>query len=223
MRTSRRAVVLGFLVAVCAPGAAVASPVLGGSSGTACTFLGAGTLANCSLFALDPFSPDPLREGTFDTPGDVALFSFTFDETSRLSVTTSSYAAGNFDPTLGLFHSDGLIVELPDSTPARFFDIDIFANFDDHIDLTLGPGSYLLALAIGNLRESLLGGFECETGCDFMGGAEFRFEASATPVDGNTEPVPEPATVTLVAGGAVAGWLQRRRARSRKQSAPVSS
>jgi hypothetical protein len=204
------------------PGAAAASPVVAGSSGTDCTFLGTGTLANCSLFALDPFSPDPLREGSFDTAADVALFAFSFAEASRLSVTTSSYAAGNFDPTLGLFRSDGAILELPDSTPARFFDIDIFGNFDDHIDLTLGPGSYLMALVVGNLRDSLLGGFECDTGCDFMGGAAFRFDASAEPVGGNTDPVPEPATVTLVAGGAIAGWLQRRRARARAQAARIS-
>ncbi len=216
MRVSGRALVLGFLAVVLAPAAASAAPILVGRPAGACGALVPDTTLNCSAFALDPFAADPTWEGAFEDPSDVALFSFTFDEASRLSVTTSSWAAGNFDPTLGLFHGDGSILELPDSTPARFFDIDIFANFDDHIDLELGPGSYLLALAVGNLRESLLAGFDCESGCDFAGGAAFSFEASASTLNG-TAPVPEPATLTLVAGGALAGWL-RRRARIRKHS-----
>jgi hypothetical protein len=219
MRASGRALVLGFLAL--APAAASAAPIIPGSPAGSCGALVPDTTLNCSVFALDPFSADPAWEGTFEDPSDVALFSFTFAEAARLTVTTSSYAAGNFDPTLGLFHGDGTILELPDSTPARFFDIDVFAgNWDDHIDLELGPGSYLLALALGNLRESLLAGFDCDFGCDFAGGPAFSFEASASTVDGNgPAPVPEPATLTLVAGGALAGWLQRRRVKRRQNSA----
>ena len=38
------------------------------------------------------------------------------------------------------------------------------AAYDDHIDVTLGPGSYIMALAAGELGESLLSPFFCETG-----------------------------------------------------------
>jgi len=221
MRASRRAIVLGFVLAVCAPGAASASPMLGGSGGSDCTF-GLVTLANCSLFALDPFSPDPLREGTFDTAGDLAIFSFHFDEASRLSVSTSSYADGSFDPQLGLFRADGTLLELADGTAARFFDNNLDAfDYDDHIDLELGQGSYFMALAVAGLRDSLFAGSDCDSLCDFPGIA-FSFEVSADPVGGNTDPVPEPATVTLVAGGALAGWLPRRRARTRARAARIS-
>jgi hypothetical protein len=228
MRTSRRAVVLGFLVAVCAPGAVSASPIIGATAGSSCGALSAAT--SCGRFDLDPFTPR-IVDGQFESAGDVALFEFEFDVETILTVTTTSYAAGNFDPTLGLFERGGDILSVPDPANggalgfARFFDVDLFGGlYDDHIDVTLGPGSYIMALAAGELGESLLSPFFCETGgCDFNGGNAFSFSVSATPVDGNTEPVPEPATVTLVAGGALAGWLQRRRARSRRQSAPVSS
>ena len=230
MRTSRRAIVLGFLVAVCAPGAASASPIIGATAGSSCgTLVGASTVGSCGGFDLDPFSPR-IVDGQFESGADVALFEFEFDVETILTVTTTSYAAGNFDPTLGLFERGGDILSVPDPANggalgfARFFDVDLFGGlYDDHIEVTLGPGAYILALAAGELGESLLAPFVCDSGCDFNGGSSFSFSVGATLVDGNTEPVPEPATVTLVAGGAIAGWLQRRRGRSRKQSAPVSS
>src|SRR5687767_1365840 len=198
MRVSGRAFVLGLLAIALAPAAASAAPILLRSPAGSCGGVVPDTTLNCSVFALDPFSADSAWEGTFEDPSDVALFSFTFDEASRLTVTTSSWADGtNFDPTLGLFHGDGTILELPDGTTARFFDIDIFTNYDDHLDLELGAGSYLLALVVGNLRESLLAGFECASDCEFGGGAAFSFEASASLVDDGTgtAPIPEPATL----------------------------
>ena len=74
-------------------------------------------------------------------------------------------------------------------------------------------GSFFMALAVAGLRESLFAGSDCDASCDFPG-ASFAFEASASPAA-----VPEPATLTLVAGGALAGWLQRRRAKIRKYAA----
>src|SRR5687768_2643677 len=125
MRVSGRAFVLGLLAIALAPAAASAAPILLRSPAGSCGALVPDTTLNCSVFALDPFSADSAWEGTFEDPSDVALFSFTFDEAARLTVSTSSWAAGNFDPTLGLFHGDGSVLVLPDSTEARQFDIDI--------------------------------------------------------------------------------------------------
>ncbi len=230
MRTSRRAVVLGFLVAVCAPGGVAASPIIGATAGSSCgSLVGASTVGTCGRFDLNPFTPR-IVDGQFESGADVALFEFEFDVETILTVTTTSYADGNFDPTLGLFERGGDILSVPYAANggalgvARFFDVDPFADLlDDEFDVTLGPGLYIMALAAGELTESLLSGFACDVGCDFSRGNAFSFSVSAEPAGGNTDPVPEPATVTLVAGGALAGWLQRRRARSRTQSAPVSS
>jgi hypothetical protein len=231
MRVSGRALVLGFLFAVSAPIAASASPVLtGGGARSDCTF-GSTTLANCSLFALEA-----LVSGEFESDRDVALFEFTLTDDTLFAATSSSYSLGGFDPSLSLFHRDGQIVTYPDPDgsdarfPAKGIDID-GTNFDDQLTLTLGQGSYLLGLfkfpngatldEVTGL-DSLLAGFECEL-TDFCDGAlgtnAFSISVTATPVDGGPEPVPEPATLTLVAGGALAGWLQRRRAKKRKSSA----
>lgn len=229
MRASRRAIVLGFVLAACAPGAASASPLVGGVSGSGCgTLVGATTVGTCSRFDLDPFTPRTV-DGQFDSGSDVALFEFEFDVETILRVATTSYAAGNFDPTLGLFERGGDILSVPypanggELGYARFFDADIFAGlYDDAIDVTLGPGFYIMALAAGELGESLLSPFLCDGGCGLDGGGAFSFSVSTEPVGGNTDPVPEPATVTLVAGGALAGWLQRRRARTRTHAARIS-
>jgi hypothetical protein len=242
MRTSRRAVVLGFLVAVCAPVAASAAPILiGGGGRSDCTF-GSTTLANCSRFELQA-----VLSGEFSSDRDIALFEFTLAEDALFTATTTSYLAdGGFDPSLSLFHGDdraghrfGQIVTYPDpdgspaSFPARGTDIDE-TNYDDRLALMLGQGSYLLALvkfpngatldeSIG--LDSLLAGFECDAteSCEgAVGTNAFSLSVSTTPVDGGPEPVPEPATLTLMAGGALAGLIQRHRAKRRARRVPVS-
>jgi hypothetical protein len=156
------------------------------------------------------------------------------------SATTTSYGNGtNFDPSLALFYGDGQhlgeIVTFtdPDGAPfaAKGTDID-GTNFDDHLALALGPGSYLLALYkfpngatidLATGLDSLLAGFECDltTSCNgAAGGNTFAFSVSTD--DGGAAPVPEPGTLTLIAGGALAGLIQRRRLKKRKRAEPVS-
>jgi PEP-CTERM motif-containing protein len=212
MRVFGRALVLGFLFMVCAPRGAAAAPIAVGD-GASC---GLGLTLNCGSFDLfGPSSTQARWDGVFGDQGsDMFLFAFSFDEATRLSVTTDSWDP-NVDPTLGLFHKDGSIVTLADGTQARFFDIDIFGNFDDHIDVELAQGDYLLALVFGSLRESLQAGFDCDAGCGLDGGPAFGFDASVSPVN-QPAPVPEPGTLTLMAGGAIAGLLQRRRTKKRQ-------
>ena len=218
MRLFGRALVLGFMVIVCAPTGAAAAPITVGDGGLCGTEL---TL-NCGLFELfAPSSTEARWDGVFGDQGsDIFLFSFSFDEATRLSVTTDSWASQSFDPTLGLFHADGSIVTFADDTPARFFDIDPFGvvqlNLDDHIDVELAQGDYLLALVFGNLHDSLQAEFDCASGCTLDGTPTFGFNSSVSPVN-EPAPVPEPGTLTLMAGGAIAGLLQRRHRTQKRQ------
>lgn len=236
MRVSGRALALGFLVGVCAPSVAIAAPILTtGSTGGSCAGLVGATTTNCSVFDL---SFSEVISGQFEFDNDVALFRFTLLDEVLFSAATSSYEDGtNFDPSLGLFHSDGQIVTTPDPEgsvarfPALGQDID-GANYNDQLALTLGPGSYLLALykfpngarideIIG--IDSLLAGFQCDapSACDIVpGGSLFSFSVTSLPVDGNA-PIPEPTTLALFAGGAVAA-LVRRRAKTRGHAALVA-
>jgi hypothetical protein len=221
MRVSGGALALGFLVGVCAPGAAFAAPI----APTTCTVLQA---ASCTPTGIaDPFSPVTF-DGEFATGDDLYLFLLHFDDAVQFTATTTSFALGNFDPTLALYDGGGSILQLPDPSgpgstiPARFFDIDLDGqNYDDRIDVTLGAGDYLLALVFGNAGDTLAGGFDCGS-CDFGTGTAFSLVVSATPLD-STDPIPEPGTLTLMAGGAMAGWLHRRRAKTRRYAGSLLS
>jgi hypothetical protein len=72
---------------------------------------------------------------------------------------------------------------------------------------------YLLALVTGFAYESLETPFD---GGDLSRGSTFSFTLNAAPDVEGPAPVPEPGTLTLMAGGALAGLLQRRRIRKRQ-------
>lgn len=222
MRVFRRGLILAALLCASAPSVAGAAPILAGS--TTCGDLVATT--ECSLLGIDPLSAELLQlSGDFVSSSDIALFSFTFDEgtQTRLTVTTTSFASGSFDPTLALFNADGSIYEYLGSdgvlTQARFFDISLDSfNYDDYLDLVLGGGSYFLALiAYPNEfagSDQSLGPLTCDSGCEPLGATFFAFDLSAEEVEGPPQGVPEPGTLTLLAMGAL-GALVRGRSNKR--------
>lgn len=227
MRVFGRALLLGFLVAVFAPAGATAAPFLLDSSGLTdngdpCAGVvdSIGT-PECSWFAINDLSRPLSFTGGFNTTGDMALFSFTLTGDTRLQIETTSFRdpVNSFDPTLALYHPDGSIMTVPDPAgsgqpiTANQFDISLdLGIYDDRIDLVLGQGNYLLALVTGFAYESLQTPID---GGDLSLGSAFSFTFNAAPEDGGPAPVPEPGTLTLMAGGAIAGLLQRRRSRKR--------
>ena len=107
MRVSGRALALGFLVGVYPPAAALAAPI----APTTCTVLQA---ASCTPTRIaDPFSPATF-DGEFATGDDLYLFLLHFDDDVQFTATTTSFALGNFDPTLALYDGGGSILQLPD-------------------------------------------------------------------------------------------------------------
>ena len=238
MRLFGRALALAFLVSCFAPGGASAAPFLLDDlnqqlNGDDCTVVLAGIgTAECGWFAISPGAVATAFNGEFRAPGDMLLFSFQLAAGTHLEVATSSFGEGHFDPTLALYRADGSIRSVLDPQgsgqmiAANQFDID-FANleYDDRIDIVAEEtDTYLLAMVFGFAYESLLDPFECAAGCDFgERGREFALSVTATPEDGAPAPVPEPATLTLMAGGAIAGLWQRRRTKNRIRAKSVST
>lgn len=217
MRLLGRGLILGALLCASAPSVASAAPIGLGSGG--CGELVAS--ADCRLLNIDLAAFAGL-EGSFETFGDIALFAFTFLEETHLTATTSSYAAGSFDPTFGLFHGDGSIFEFDGPgglTPARFFDISLdLGQYDDQIDLVLAAGSYVMALIaypndFSGLPGSLQAGFACgdPTLCPAEAPGLFAFDFTATPVGEPSQSVPEPSTLALVGSAALVALVRRRR------------
>jgi PEP-CTERM motif len=249
MRVFGRALVLGFMVIGCAPSGVSAAPIVAGLTPNPD---GCGNrvdvTTNCSLFggeaiaSGDPFTID------FNTAGDVALFEFTFSTDTYFSVTTDPFWTDLTGPFFGVFNPlslDSNGVPLPDSLKAVTFAVpgdpdasipalqDVLATPDpaspDFTPLLFTQGSYLFAL-IGPsnfFHDSLAAGFDldsellnspCEPGA---AGCRFTVAFNTTPVE-TPAPVPEPGTLTLMAGGAIAGLIQRRRLKKRNRAESVS-
>jgi len=235
MRVFGRGLILGALLCASAPSVAGAAPILGPGSLGCSSVLGADA-GTCSLLTIDPFSPEAIA-GEFAFHNDVALFSFTLTGDTLFSARTTSFATTGFDSTFGVFYADGnrSLVQFPDGSQfAHSEDINpdpdpANSNYDDRLaPFVLGGGSYILALvlypndfshdAAFGLFDSLLAGFQtdadepvsCAPSC------AFSLDIDATLVDnGQPQSVPEPATLALIASGALAAVVRRR---SRKRA-----
>jgi hypothetical protein len=92
--------------------------------------------------------------GAFTRDDNVALFSFAVADgpISVVTVRTSSYASGGFDPILSLFRGDGLLLADNDDVnlgiPASIVPADPATGqrSDSFLEMDLEPGVYTLAL-----------------------------------------------------------------------------
>jgi hypothetical protein len=233
MRVFGRALVLGFLVMVCGPGRVAAAPILPVLE-DGCAL--AAETTGCTFYQLESFADGQVTGGL---QSELTVFGFGFDEETDFSVETSFWIPDVYNPTLVLFDSDGKILVF-DEIPARFFDIspDTGDNLDDQINVhLLADTTYFMALINGYTSafqgingQETLADYACERFVDVEGepvpdcsvAASSQFSMIVNGGDGEPEPVPEPGTLTLMAGGAIAGLIQRRRSKKRNRSESVS-
>jgi len=221
MRVFGRALVMGFVVAVCAPSAVAAAPlvnldpVLGDCPG--------GVVApSCQLFRLEQLTSDPLAI-TLENLEDVLLVEFGLASDSFFSVTTTPFNTTELQgPVLGVFdpESGSVLTRVdPELGEIRAVGEAISPSDGSAPTFFLEQGTYLLALLSptnlfgGVPIESIFAAFSNDAfpaPCSAEEGCAFSLSFNVTPVD-EVAPVPEPGTLTLVGGGAVAALLRRRR------------
>ena len=169
--------------------------------------------------------------GTLPNPNALFEVQFTLSTASNLTLLTSSWAAGNFDPVLWLFDSTGTTqlaknddtgvgnndstISLPSFAAGTY--LAVVTSFDQHwcVANTICNGT-----VYGNTGWSYNGNF-------FGRGTGYALSITATaantPTTNSSEVItnptevfatPEPASAgLLIAGGAVLGWLRFRRSR----------
>lgn len=177
-------------------------------------------LALLLLPALPGRTADFAFNGTL-APTDVRLFGFTVTANPFVPVTlrTSSYAAGGFDPVLSLFRGDGLLLDANDDVNALVSSAIVPADpiignrFDSYFQIDLEPGSYTLALTYSPnyaVGPNLADGF-APVG-PVPGGRTSSFAVGIGNVTAAAE-VPETGAGALAAAGLplLAGTLRRRR------------
>jgi len=171
--------------------------------------------------------------GNFTQDDNVMLFNFNLLNNASVNISTSSYAAGGFDPTLTLFDSTGVFIDQNQDVSIN--------NFDSFMTDNLLAGSYIVALtqydnfpvATDTNNKLLSDGFT-QAGNGNFTGPEFLDPAgpgSFINIDGlqrtsqwavsievvdtvsNPAAVPEPSTLLLSAAGFIALCALRRSGR----------
>ena len=214
MRVCARVLILGGLLSALAPAPASAAPILmpsGDTGGSCLNVLGVAN-SNCSLFSFDPLAGSNVSDLMFASNKDVALFQFFLGFDATFAVDTS---LTGLDTWLGLFRADTK---------------EMYSYFDPVVDAELqafgskglegvlldGGRSYYLAVLLNpngfsGTPTSLLEPFACDGPVDLVdpgcltGGGRFSVSLAAPP-----QPVPEPGTLALVGGGAIAALVRRR-------------
>jgi len=231
MRVFRRSLILGGLLSAFATAPVSAAPILP----TACDEVLGVASSNCSLFSLGVLKGGATFNLEFTSDRDVALFEFSVDGDATFAAETSS--TGLF-PLLGVFSDDATKTIYSYTDPGNG-DVQAlsFGRLDGVLlDGVAGGTTYYLGVLIHpngfeGIPTSLLAPFACDgENRDGLGpdgqilcpgpGGTFDLQFSATP-DGVPQPVPEPATFTLVASGALAA-LVRRRSTKRSQGKNVT-
>jgi hypothetical protein len=171
--------------------------------------------------------------GNFTQDDNVRLFNFSLLNNASVNISTSSYAAGGFDPTLTLFDSTGVFIDQNQDVST--------SNFDSFMTDNLLAGSYIVALTqydnfpiADDTNNKLLSDGFTQAGNGNFTGPEFSLSGgpgSFINIDGlqrtsqwavaievvdaanNPAAVPEPSTLLLSAAGFAALCALRRSGR----------
>jgi hypothetical protein len=190
--------------------------------------------AVCSLSAQPARALDFDFSGTIANHNDVSLFTFSTASPSTVTLFTSSWDDGGFDPMLGLWDSTGLLIEFQDdgglngSTTSNGIPYD-YGIFDSYYTNTLLAGTYTVSVSTyPNNNNGLL----LSAGFNFDGQTpipialwdqppalngfrtgNFAFHVlNVTQATGPSNNVPESSSLFLLVAGlaGLAAWRQQR-------------
>lgn len=108
-------------------------------------------IASLALFAAPCFANDFDFSGTFTYDNDVVLLNFTVGAASTVTVFSSSWDDGGFDPMLGIWTAAGSLVEFQDdggvvgSTMSNGVSYN-HGTWDSYYNVNLAPGNYIASI-----------------------------------------------------------------------------
>jgi hypothetical protein len=159
--------------------------------------------------------------GTFLNDDDVALIDFSVATSTKVTLFSTSYATGGFDPLLSVFDSAGNLVAVSDDEDVSL------GLLDFRINVFLSAGDYRFAITQAtNYPQALFTGGTLSEGFLFDGQPNFTeqfgcangqfcsgFDGSSRTAEWafQVQPVPEPATLALSAACLIGIAAARRR------------
>jgi hypothetical protein len=143
--------------------------------------------------------------GNLANPNATPFFSFTADGTSTVTIESTSWASGGFDPNLTLFNAAGNWIDERDDIGA--------GNLDFRYSGILAAGNYQVAIAAFGNNSAGFGTISTP----FNGAGDFKGRTSAYAfqiINGNnttSTAVPEPFTIVGTLIGASTAFRMRKR------------